>query len=140
MQTFCLLPGELLIITIGNFKGQCHVKTWLCQIAKISYFSYLRKNKKIIQLDLEQPKHDSFSENSIEETYEYKEIICKMFKIISTFNESVQNVMIYRIYFEMPYSEISKLLKISESSAKVIYHRGMLVLKSMLRERYGYEI
>lgn len=36
---------------IDWFKGNCDIRVWLCQIAKNSYFSYLRKNKYLVHLD-----------------------------------------------------------------------------------------
>ena len=30
--------------SIKNFRGECDIRVWLCQIAKNSYFSYLKKN------------------------------------------------------------------------------------------------
>jgi 23S rRNA pseudouridine1911/1915/1917 synthase len=31
---------------INNFRGECDMRVWLCQIAKNTYFSYLKKNGK----------------------------------------------------------------------------------------------
>ena len=36
------------INSIDNFKGKCDIRIWLCQIAKNTYFSYLKKSNKII--------------------------------------------------------------------------------------------
>ena len=33
--------------SINNFRGECDMRVWLCQIAKNTYFSYLKKNGKI---------------------------------------------------------------------------------------------
>ena len=30
---------------IHRFKGNCHLKTWLCQIAKNTYLSWIKKQK-----------------------------------------------------------------------------------------------
>jgi len=133
-------------LAISNFKGQCHVKTWICQIAKNTYYLYLRKNKKIDLLNIAssgrgiEQVYKKSSVYNVEEAYENKEMICKMIKIIDSFKKINHDVMIYRIFLNMPYSEISKLLKISEVSAKVIYHRCKIVLQNRLREEYGYEI
>ena len=32
---------------IEHFRGECHIRVWLCQIAKNCYYSYLKKNGKI---------------------------------------------------------------------------------------------
>lgn len=39
------------IKAIEDFNGNCDIRVWLCQIAKNSYFSYLRKNKKLVYVD-----------------------------------------------------------------------------------------
>ena len=31
--------------SIGDFRGECDMRVWLCQIAKNAYYSYLKKNK-----------------------------------------------------------------------------------------------
>ena len=33
--------------SLEQFEGKCDVRVWLCQIAKNSYFSYLKKQKRI---------------------------------------------------------------------------------------------
>ena len=32
--------------SINGFKGNCDIRVWLCQIAKNTYYSYMRKKKK----------------------------------------------------------------------------------------------
>ena len=53
------------IKSIDTFKGDCDIRVWLCQIAKNCYYSYLRKNKKIIYTD-DEPEH--ISEINIEQS------------------------------------------------------------------------
>lgn len=52
----------------------------------------------------------------------------------------MRDVMIYRIYSDMPYVQIGRLLSIKENSAKVIFFRGKEILRKRLKEDYGYEI
>lgn len=60
--------------------------------------------------------------------------------IIDGMQPNMRDVVLYRIYSELPYSQIAILLSISESSAKVLYHRGKELLRKKLKEDYGYEI
>lgn len=39
------------INSIDSFRGDCDMRVWLCQIAKNTYFSYLKKNKKVLSID-----------------------------------------------------------------------------------------
>lgn len=49
-----------------------------------------------------------------------------------------QDVLIYRLYLDMQFSQIAGLMNISENSAKVIYHRGKEMLKKEMEARnYG---
>ena len=34
------------INSIDRFRGDCDMRVWLCQIAKNTYYSYLKKNRK----------------------------------------------------------------------------------------------
>ena len=34
--------------SIASFKGECDIRVWLCQIAKNTYYSYCKKNNRII--------------------------------------------------------------------------------------------
>lgn len=39
------------IKSINDFRGDCDMRVWLCQIAKNTYYSYIKKNKKVISLE-----------------------------------------------------------------------------------------
>jgi len=39
------------ISSIDSFKGDCDIRVWLCKIARNTYYSYLRKNKKLVSMD-----------------------------------------------------------------------------------------
>ena len=45
-----------------------------------------------------------------------------------------RDVVLLRIYAELPFSQISQSLKISESSAKVIYFRAKKMLMEVLKD------
>jgi len=60
--------------------------------------------------------------------------------ILSRFPKRTSQVLSYRLFQNVPYSEISALLGISENSAKVIFHRGRIKLKTILEKEYGYEV
>ena len=77
-------------------------------MAKNTYYLHLRKNKKVVNT----ATYENYSMLSNEKIYEKKEMINNILKIINYFKKLNHDVMIYRIFFNMPYSEISKLLEI----------------------------
>ncbi len=60
--------------------------------------------------------------------------------VLGQFPAMTAKVLSYRLFHDVPYLEIASILGITESSAKVIYHRGRIKLKHILESRYGYEI
>lgn len=128
-------------IKILSFRGECNIKTWLLQIAKNRYFMFLRKQKSnTVSLDDVLCLTIDYSINNIENLISEKQLIIDALEIVFGFNEKMKTVFISRIYNNMSYSEISKNMYISESSAKVLFFRAKNILRKKLREDYGYEI
>lgn len=128
-------------IGITKFKGECHIKTWLLQIAKNRYFLYLRKQKNVsLSLDDILPMLGRDTTELVCEDMYKKQLVMDTLEIVFSLEEKMRMVFICRVYHEIPYSIISKQLKISESSAKVLFHRAKLIIKEKLKEDYGYEV
>lgn len=109
------------IKSIDTFKGDCDIRVWLCQIAKNCYYSYLRKNKKIIYTDDE---HEHISEINIEQSIVSKEDSIKIHEILHKLKEPYKEVFSLRIFSELSFKEIGYLFGKSENWACVTYHRA----------------
>lgn len=122
-----------------RFKGQSEIFTWLASIAKHTYFKYLRKNKKRyedISIDL---ILDVYCENNHEnpETALQKKVIEEgVRKVINKIPDKYKDVVLLRIYADLPFAQVGAALGISENSAKVIYFRA----KKMLMEEIKNEL
>ena len=127
-------------LSIDSFRGGCQLGTWLIQIAKNRCYMSRRKRK------AEQaPPEDTYpqtgsSVNGMEDKFIQRELLLRARQIIDGMSPNMSDVMLYRIYSGLPYAQIAALLKISESSAKVLFHRGKELLRKKLKEEYGYEI
>lgn len=129
------------MLSFHKYRGECQVKTWLCQIAKNIYFNFIRKDKKVRQVPIEEyDSHLTLTIDSIAIDYETKELIGNAIKVIMQLDDKTRDVLIYRIFSDLTYAQIGTLLKINENSAKVIFMRGKCKLQNKLREEYGYEI
>ena len=129
-------------MSFSKFQGRCQIKTWLCQIAKNVYYQYLRKNKKdslVFKSAIEQVP-DKYTSTIPEHEIEKAELIRKALSIINDFDNRTRDVVLYRLYSDLSYAQISLLMGISEGSAKVVFFRGKALLQARLREEYGYEI
>lgn len=128
-------------ISIANFKGNCQLKTWLIQIAKNRFYMALRKKKfASASLDKMEIETVDYSLESFTDELYQKELLVRARIVIDDMRPNMRDVVLYRIYSDLPYSQIATLLSISESSAKVLFHRGKELLRKKLKEIYGYEI
>ena len=127
-------------LSLGSFRGGCQLGTWLIQIAKNRFYMSLRRQK-----PKQAPPEDTYppangSENGMEDKVIQRELLLRARQIIDGMSPNMSEVMLYRIYSDLPYAQIAALLKISEGSAKVLFHRGKELLRKKLKEEYGYEI
>ena len=125
-------------LSLTAFKGQCHIKTWILQIAKNRFFTYCRKNRQV-PLGVEELESELTGE-SLWDKIGDRQLLMSAWKIIESMAPAMRDIMIYRIYSDLSYHQISQWLGITENSAKVIYYRGKNLLRTRLREEYGYEI
>lgn len=114
-------------LSIHRFRGGCEMFTWLASLAKHSYYKYLRKQKKRadeIDVDtLMRYCQDELSE-SPEEIYMRDVTAQSVRRRLKALPDKVRDVMILRIYAELPFAQIGATLGITENSAKIIYFRA----------------
>lgn len=118
-------------ISFHKYKGKSTFFVWLCAIAKNCYYKKLNKQKEVL-MDVTILADQLIDENDTPVLYEEKEVSKRLRQAIIELNRQQRDIVIYRIYFEISYSEISKIMKISQESAKVIFHRAKLKLREKL--------
>lgn len=116
------------IKALDSFNGRCDIKVWLCQIAKNCYFSYLRKNKKVIPADVVEEQNDHFD---LEQSIANSEMSLKLHEILHNLPEPYKEVFTLRIFGELSFKQIAKLFGKTENWACVTYHRA----RNKIRER-----
>ena len=133
------LPQETFLQayqSFHKFRGDCEVFTWLAAIGKHVYFKYLKKKKLHLDAANLELVAQSYlqNEDSPEEHIHKKDIEKAVRKIVENIPKKYRDVVLLRIYAELPFSQIAKSLKISESSAKVIYFRAKKMLMEVLKD------
>ena len=118
-----------------KFRGDCEVFTWLAAIGKHTYFKYLKK--KSLHLDAANLGlvAQSYMKGDVspEEHVQKKDVEEAVQKVVENIPKKYRDVVLLRIYAELPFSQIARILKISESSAKVIYFRAKKMLMEVLK-------
>ena len=117
---------------LDQFDGKCKLYVWLCQIAKNTYFTYTKKQKRYAseaEIDLAQP-----SELSLERVLLDKETAWKLHKLLHRLNEPYKEVFSLRVFGELPFSQIGELFGKSDSWARLIFYRAKKELRRDLDE------
>lgn len=123
---------------VNGFKGGCDIRVWLCQIAKNTYFSFLKKNKRILSLDNE---NESLNDDevictgvSLEQNFVNKEQAIQIHKILHNIEEPYKEVFHLRVFGELAFKEIGEVFGKSESWARVTFHRAKGKVQRRIKE------
>jgi len=123
------ITSEAFLKAIDNsdkFEGKCSIKVWLCQIAKNTYYDYLKKNSKLTELSDDLPEQDSFEQEFFDKTD-----ALKVHKILHDLDEPYKEVFSLRIFSELSFAEIGEVFGKSETWARVTFHRAKLKIKEV---------
>lgn len=123
--------------SIENFRGECDLRVWLCQIAKNSYFSYLKKNGRTTSLDDAELQELADPDALIAEEVAKREDIQQAQKAVHTLPEPYREVFMWRVFAELSFKQIGELFHKTDNWACVTYHRARKMIKSRLEENNG---
>lgn len=125
-------------ISLSRFRGECSIKSWLCQIAKNTYYKYLKTHAK--ETYLEEELHQEQGEETVSTEVEKKQVTLHIRRVIADLDERSRRIVEYRLFEEKSYKEIGELVGIREATAKVLFSRAKVKIRERLKEEYGYEI
>jgi len=109
------------------------LKAYLFTIARNIYLKTLRKGKKQVALNDALPDGISEPEKQVDSRLELQRVRSVLLKL----SETDRTAFILRVQHELSYAEISRVLGISLSAAKVKVHR---VRKKLLAARFDKEV
>ena len=119
--------------SIDSFKGECDIRVWLCQIAKNTYYSYCKKNNRIISE--EEPERTDTEQKSIESQLIDKEDAVAIHKILHKLEEPYKEVFHLRTFGELSFKEIGEVFEKTESWSRVTYHRAKMKIIEQLNKK-----
>jgi RNA polymerase sigma-70 factor (ECF subfamily) len=107
--------------SIDNFRGETDVRVWLCQIAKNCYFSYLKKQQHIIDIDdIDFPENKDTIEEQILNQYDFMQIHLLLHNLAEPYKE----VFMLRVFGELSFKQIADIFQKTDNWACVTYHRA----------------
>ena len=122
------------INSIDKFRGECDMRVWLCQIAKNTYFSYLKNNKKVLSIDEFDIQNIASSENLMDAKISEQEEARLIRKILHDVSDPYKEVFMWRVFGELSFKEIGNLYGKTDNWACVTYHRARKMIQSRLEE------
>ncbi|HWQ41534.1 MAG TPA: sigma-70 family RNA polymerase sigma factor [Desulfosporosinus sp.] len=115
---------------INQFNGSCKFYVWLCQIAKNTYFSLSKKQKRMV-LDIDADFPDIASD--LEKDYFDKEAATRLHVLLHNLNEPYKEVFTLRVFGELPFSQIGELFGKTDSWARLIFYRAKKQLQEAMK-------
>lgn len=115
--------------SIDKFDGKCKLYVWLCQIAKNTYFSFCKKEKR---LDRDADCDASFCADGLEPRLLIGESAFEVHRALHKLEEPYKEVFLLRLFGELSFAQIAELFGKTESWARVTYHRARLKIKEDL--------
>ncbi len=121
-------------INYSGLRDKNKASTWLCQIAKNTYFAWYNENKK--KETLEHTEIIDLSQN-IEQDYITKEQSQKALECIDALDEPYREVFIMSVFHGISFKEISNIFEKSESWARVTFYRAKQKITEKMENENG---
>ena len=114
---------------IDSFNGNCKIDTWLCQIARNTFYSYMRKHKGQVDYPLE----IIISDENIEQQFADKETAYAIHEVLHKLPEPYKEIFWLRTFGELSFRQIGEIFNKTESWARVTYYRAKIMIKEELQ-------
>lgn len=120
--------------SIGSFRGDCDLRVWICQIAKNTYYTHLKKQNRVAALDEEAWLALADPAAPVEERLDAKEDAQRIRALLHTLPEPYKEVFMWRTLGELSFAEIGALYDKTANWACVTYHRARQQIKTGMEE------
>ena len=117
---------------IGQYRGDCKIETWLCQIAKNALYKEQKRRGRFTQ---ETYLESLETDNNFFENIANKEQAMQIHKHLHSLKEPYREVFMLRVFGDLSFKEIADICNKSESWAKVTFYRAKNKLIEKLEKK-----
>lgn len=117
---------------IDQFRGDCDVRVWLCQIAKNTLYDHLKKQKKQLPGDEQLDAIEGDGGELLEEKLAQRSQAMEIHKVLHGLSEPYKEVFSLRTFGELSFREIGMIFGKSENWARVTYYRARVKIREEL--------
>ena len=115
--------------SIDTFRGECKLSVWLCQIAKNTLYTVVKRQRRQVYDGLEFIQSDEVIVQKISD----KETALQIHRVLHALEEPYREVFWMRTFGELSFREIGVLFRKTESWARVTYHRAKIKIKEGIK-------
>lgn len=121
------------IKNVSKFREECKMSTWLCQIAKYTFYQHLDKKNKHAEVSLDTMVETGIDEQ-LEQNYIQNENKLVIYKKIQELPSPMKDVFLFRLTGDLSFREIGNIFGKTENWARVTYYRGKQILGKELEK------
>lgn len=114
---------------LDDFDGEKDILAWLFTIARNTYFSHCRRQKRFADEPTPQRCEDTVLERMIDREQAYQ-----IHEFLHSMKEPYKEVFTLRVLGELPYEKIGRLFGKSEGWARVTYYRAKKQIADYMEE------
>lgn len=115
---------------MNHFDGKCQMYVWICQIAKNTYYTHVKRQKRIWN----EPYIPVETQPGPEEKFFDKETAQQIYVLLEQLPEPYREVFSLRVFGELSFSQIGAIYGKTDSWARLIYFRAKKQLKEDIDE------
>ncbi len=120
--------------SIDSFRNDCDFRIWLCQIAKNTYFSYLKKQQNTTSIENLELENIADPHLLIDDKIIKQEQVENIQKLLHTLPEPYKEVFMWRVFADLSFKQIGQIFNKTDNWACVTYHRAKKILKIKLED------
>ncbi len=113
---------------IEKYDPQQNILTWLCTIAKNTYYSTQKKSKKYTDI----PENLTSSDEDIIDTIIDSENSMEILRVLHDLPEPYKEVFTLRVLGSFSFAKIGEVFHKGESWARVTFHRSKILIKERM--------
>lgn len=119
---------------IENFRGEAKLSTWLYKIALNESITFLARERKRLNLSLDDEEGHLVNLIEADEWIDGDELALKLRKAVASLPEKQRMVFNMKYYDDMKYEQMSEILGTSVGALKASYHLAVKKIEKILGE------
>lgn len=116
-----------------SFRQDCKMSTWLCQIAKYTFYQHIDRKRRYKEVSMDLVTELEASQQ-LEKQFIDEEQKLEILKTIQKQQSPLKDVLMLRLLGDLSFREIGEILGKNENWARVTFYRGKQIIGKELRE------